>query len=161
MQTTKILLDLQDSDPRLTGGLDIFNPDHAMLYFEYFYGVNQLDQKQVLTSLSGLDFATVADRFRMIADQGMRPIVVPWREGRARAERYRTNPCRDTARALQPYIVQVNRQYFQAVADRGLIEVSDNSIGLPTSLFTDSWYTNAFGLDPNSDSRLSPEATII
>ncbi|MEX2310230.1 MAG: CRISPR-associated helicase Cas3' [Pirellulales bacterium] len=161
MQTTHMLFKLQYSDPGLAGGLDLLNPRHALLFFEYFYATNQLDEKHILTALSGLNFATAAEQFQMIADQGMCPIVVPWGEGRERADGYRDNPCRETARALQPYLVQVNRRYFEAVAARGLIEVSDDSIGLPTSLFAADWYSDEFGLQPDPDACLPPDVTIV
>lgn len=161
MQTTKMLFNLQDSDPRLADGLDVLNPNHALLFFEHFYATNRLDEKQILRELSGLNFATVAEKFQMIADQGMRSIVVPWGEGRERAERYRIKPDRETARALQPFLVQVNRQYFDVVAARGLIEVSDDSIGLPTSLFADGWYSHKFGLASDPDTPIPPDALMM
>jgi CRISPR-associated endonuclease/helicase Cas3 len=108
-----------------------------------------------------MNFATAAERFQMISNQGTSPIVVPWQEGRERADRYRSNPCRQTARALQPYIVQVNRQYFDAVTRRGLIEEVDNSIGLPTSLFAAEWYSDEFGLQPDPASPLGIDVMVI
>lgn len=162
MQTTDTLLKLQDTEPELAGRLDIFNPDHGRTFFREFYARNRsLDDKQILTALSGLNFATAARDFQMISDQGMRPLVVPWKDGPERAARYAKAPSRATARALQPYIVQVNQRYFDAVVARGLFEVSDNSIGLPTSLCTPDWYSEEFGLQSDPESQIDPSVMIL
>lgn len=161
METTRTLYALQDDDPRLHGGLDVLNPEHALLFFEHFYERSRLDEKSILTSLSDLNFATVARDFRMISDHGMRSIVVPWRDGRERAHRFRAAPSLETQRALQPFLVQVNRWYFDQIAARGLIELTDASIGVPTPLFTATWYNDEFGLQPDPDAWIDPEVLIL
>ncbi len=160
LQTTQTLLKLQDHEARLSGGLDILNPEHANLFFEEFYRAHQLDAKHVLRSLAALNFANVARDFKMIADEGMRAIAVPWGDGLKRAERYRDKPSRETARALQPFLVQVNLRYFEHIAKRGLIEVSSDSIGLPTSLFGADWYSEEFGLEIDAESPISADVMI-
>ncbi|HTQ40926.1 MAG TPA: DEAD/DEAH box helicase [Pirellulales bacterium] len=161
VETTQKLFELQSSEPRLVGGLDLLNPDHALLYFEQFYELNHLDQNQVLREIGELNFATISEKFQMIADNGMRSIVVPWKEGRERAARYQAEPSLQTVRALQPYLVQVNKMYFDNIAGRGMIEVADNSIGLPTPLFSSDWYSDEFGLQPDPQADISPDALIL
>jgi len=161
MQATEALFNLKHDEPELAGGLDIFNPRHGQIFFREFYFRKQLDEMHILRSLSGLNFATVDRDFQMIADQGMRPLVVPWREGMERADRYRRSPSRETARALQPYIVQVNRRYFDTVVERGLFESCDDSIGLPTGLCTPDWYSDEFGLERDSEREVEPDVLIL
>ena len=160
-ETTRLLLGMGDDDLRLVGGVDLFNPDHAELFFEAFYNQNHLDAKQVRKELEGFNFATAAQKFRMIDDRGQQSIVVPWGEGRSRLEAYRAEPTIQTQRALQPFIVQVNRWYFEEIASRGLIEVLDNSLGVPTSLFTDKWYSEEFGLLADPAASLEPDVLIV
>lgn len=161
LQTTQTLLKLQGADPRLQEELDLLNPEHAELFFELFYASHRLDEKNILGSLAQLNFATAARDFRLIEDDGMRSIVVPWGEGRQRAERYRTVSSRETRRALQPYLVQVNQRYFDHLARRGLVEVVDDVLGLPTDLFTGDWYNEEFGLQTDPEAPIDPDVLVV
>ncbi len=160
-ETTRLLLGMGDEEPRLAGDVDLFNPDHAELFFEAFYRSSHLDKHQVRLELEQFNFATAAMKFQMIADQGLRSIVVPWGDGRQRIKHYLAEPTIDTQRALQPFIVQVNRFYFEQVANRGIIEVMNDSFGIPTSLFTSQWYSDEFGLQADPASSLDPEALVV
>lgn len=161
LQTTQTLLKLQGVDARLQEQLDLLNPEHAELYFELFYASHQLDERNILGALSQLNFATAARDFRLIEDGGMRSIVVPWGEGRERAERYRIDPSREARRALQPYLVQVNQPFFDHLVRRGLIEVANEVLGLPTDLFTGDWYSEEYGLQTDPEAPIAPDVLVI
>lgn len=157
MQATKRLLDLQGELPG--GMLDPFNLEHARLFFQELYRMEELDRNKVITLLNGLSFASAARAFRMIDNDGMRPIAVTWGDGAARIEQFRRNPDIQTQRALQPYLVQVNQRYFDHLVARGIIEPWQDYLGLPTSLFKD-WYDPEFGLNPDMDAAIAPDVMI-
>ena len=164
METTDYLLKAAVAgEPELEGGLDPFNPRHGELYFQRFYKKQQLDKKDILNSLQELSLATAARDFQMIAD-GMRSFVVPWGAGPQRAEDFRRNPSRATARALQPFLVQVNPRYFTHLLEIGLIEClgDEGAFGLPTGMFREGgeWYSEEFGLAPVPDRAIDPEPLV-
>ena len=162
METTDMLLQLARTEPELDGSLDPFNPKHGELFFRYFYSAKRLDQFQILTEIEQRNFANVNAKFQMIDNNGMQPIVVPYGEGLSRAKAYADNPTRETKRALQPFIVEVNRRYFDHIRNRGLVECLDDndSVGLPTELFR-GWYDEEeFGLNPDSEAPLAPDVMI-
>ena len=162
METTQALLRLRDSEPEMADGLDLLNPEHATLFFSRFYDQLPWDSKNIRRALSELNFATAARDFQMIADNGMRGIVVPWGEGRVRADKYRDQPSLETRRALQPFTVQVNQRFFAEVERRGIIEVlAGDMFGLPTPLMDGKWYTDEFGLETDPNTSISPEALMI
>lgn len=162
MEITDVLLQLARTEPELNGGLDPFNPRHGELYFRHLYAAKQLDQHQILTEVKQMNFANVNAKFQMIDKNGMRPIVVPYGEGLARAEAYAKNPTRETRRALQPFVVDVNRWYFDHLRSRGLVECLDgnDSVGLPTALFRDWYDEEEFGLNPDPEAPLAPDVLI-
>ena len=89
----------------------------------------------------------------MIENDWSFPIVTPWPttgdeqgQGRKRAEAFRENPNRDTARALQPYIVQVPKKVAIQMEKEGIVTIDEGSIGLPTDMFDANWYSEEFGL---------------
>lgn len=160
MQTTELLFGMKDDDTRLNGSVDPFNPDHGTLFFERLYRDMKKDKHNLLSETESFNFANVDAGFRLIDSGGMRSIVVDWQDGRERIERFRREPTRQNARALQPFVVQVNARYFAHVCDRGIIEPwFDNSLGLATDLFRD-WYDEEFGLNPDSGTSLSPDVMI-
>ena len=133
--------------------LDIFDPEHCNEFFARFYSSESLDAKDIQQSRSALNFNDVGYKFRMIENDWSFPIVTPWPttgdeqgQGRKRAEAFRENPNRDTARALQPYIVQVPKKVAIQMEKEGIVTIDDGSIGLPTDMFDANWYSEEFGL---------------
>jgi CRISPR-associated endonuclease/helicase Cas3 len=140
--------------------LDIFNPDHCNEFFARFYSSESLDAKNIQQSRSSLNFNDVGYKFRVIEDDWSFPIVTPWPiqtnehgEGRKRAEAFREDPNRDTARALQPYIVQVPKKAARQMEQEGIVTIEDSSIGLPTDMFDSNWYDDEFGLSFDTPSE--------
>lgn len=147
--------------------LDIFNPTHCTEYFERFYGLNALDSKNIQRERAALNFANVGRAFQMIENNWSFPVVVPWPmsgpacgEGMRRAEDFRENPCRDTNRALQPYIVQIPKAAANAMANEGVIEFWEDSIGLPFATFDSNWYDKEFGIVMPNEKYTNPEKLI-
>lgn len=145
--------------------LDIFNPTHCSEFFDEFYAANELDRKHIQRERANLNFANVAVAFQMIEDGWSFPVVVPWPfiesrkgEGRIRGERFREEPNRESQRALQPYIVQIPKAAAQQLAAKGVIEIWEGSIGLPTDLFDKTFYHDELGL--NIDESLLPNPAL-
>ena len=133
--------------------LNIFDPEHCNEFFTRFYATESLDAKGIQQSRSALNFNDVGYKFRMIESDWSFPIVTPWPmsgdekgEGLKRADAFRADPNRDTARALQPYIVQVPKKAARQMEQEGIVEIDDSSIGLPTDMFDANWYSEEFGL---------------
>ena len=159
-KVTGSLLGMAGHDERLPDGLDLFDPAHAELFFRQFYGGQPTDRHGVQTERAELNFATVDLLFRMIDSPG-RSVAVPWGdEGERRVAAFRAEPNRDTVRALQPYLVQVNQRYFDVLAAAGQLEPVGETLGLPTGLFG-GLYDEEFGLNPTADGTIDPESLVI
>jgi len=133
--------------------LDIFDPDHCNEFFTRFYDSESLDAKGIQQDRLKLNLNDVGQKFRMIENDWSFPIVVPWPmtgaeqgEGMRRANAFREEQNRETARGLQPYIVQVPKKAAQEMEREGVVEIGEGSIGLPTTLFDANWYSEEFGL---------------
>ena len=144
--------------------LDIFNPDHCIEFFEEFYAANELDRKHLQRERASLNFANVAAAFQMIEDGWSFPVVVPWPfigenkdEGRRRADRFRDEPNQETPRALQPYIVQIPKGAADQLEADAIIEKWESSIGLPTCLFDETFYSSEFGIIVEEGMNPNPE----
>jgi CRISPR-associated endonuclease/helicase Cas3 len=159
-EATSLLLRLQQDMPSLAGGLDLYNPDHGLLFFRELYGREALDAANVQRELAAFNLASAAAAFRLIDDKFACPIVVPWGDAPQRLDAFRHQPNRSTIRALQPFIVQVRLDFAQHLADIGAIELWEDSLGLPTSLFGESRYTDEYGLDVGRDKGLDPDVLI-
>jgi hypothetical protein len=76
-------------------------------YFRSYYGKCRTDGNGVQPERARMNFANVADRVRLIENDWSTPLVVPWGDAMERVRRHEADPTRETARALQRYIVQV------------------------------------------------------
>jgi len=93
--------------------LRITDADQMEHYFRIYYGKCKTDGKGVQPERANRNFATVAGRVRLIEDDWSVPLVVPWGDAMERVRRHEANPTRETARALQRYIVQVRKTAFE------------------------------------------------
>lgn len=105
LDTTKILLDLDKP-------LDLFDPATFEVYFEQYLSAVQPDFKNVMGARASRDYPKVAELFRMIDEDGMETIVVPYGDAEKRIASYEFHPGRETLRALQPYLVKVSTTQF-------------------------------------------------
>lgn len=105
-------------------GLDASDPETCIEYFRRFYSVTAGDMHGVQAERAGLNFATVAAKFRLIEDQATATIVVPYKDkatDHVEAIRH-GGPTRDRFRALQPYTVRIYPQALRTLLDRGAVE---------------------------------------
>jgi CRISPR-associated endonuclease/helicase Cas3 len=119
------LLNSSESDGVLRGddgSLDLTSPAIYDTYFRLFYSGVQLDGAGVQNARASLDFPEVAKRFRMI-DSATYPVVVPYKDAYNKLEivRAKFKPSRDDFRSLQPFIVQIYSQEFQALNNVGAL----------------------------------------
>jgi len=131
---TESLLNFSEYDGVLrddNGSLDLTSPAIYDTYFRLFYSGVQLDGAGVQNARASLDFPEVAKRFRMI-DSSTYPVVVPYKDAYNKLEivRAKFKPLRDDFRSLQPFIVQIYSQEFQAL----------NNIGALGSIHEKSFY---------------------
>jgi CRISPR-associated endonuclease/helicase Cas3 len=112
-------------------GADPLSPKAIKAYFEHLYwqkGSKELDANDLLgmlqaSSIDSLPMETLAARFRMI-DSAQMPVIVPYdQEARDAINKLRyAEKSGGPARALQPYLVQVPRQGFDALRNAGAIQ---------------------------------------
>ena len=113
----------------LKEGLDPFSPEAIRHYFRLHYWLQpSLDKKDVLRHLDspGLEwrFREAARLFKLIDNQSMRPVIIPWDD---RAEdlldrlHFAERPG-GVLRELQQYTVQVYENQLTALNDAGAIE---------------------------------------
>lgn len=108
----------------LPGISDLLNPDLIRQYFELHYWKRQYawDKHSVMECFSdardlNFDYATAAERFKMIADD-QRPVVVPWgTEGERVVKRLLNAPHadRELVRSAQRFAVQIPRRIWDAL----------------------------------------------
>lgn len=102
------------------GALDFTDADTLDEFFRGLYLASPLDRAGVMAHRRAFDFATVAQLVRFIAD-GTRPLVVPWRGAEARVKAFERAPGRGSARALQPYVVQVREHELRLLERQGAV----------------------------------------
>lgn len=103
---------------------DLLAPEAIRAYFQELYwqkGSRALDEHQILDQLAranhdNLPFETLAAQFRVI-ETTMRPVIIPFDEKAQEALRSLAfvNSCGSIARDLQPYLVQVPQQAYDAL----------------------------------------------
>jgi CRISPR-associated endonuclease/helicase Cas3 len=103
---------------------DLLAPEAIRAYFHELYwqkGAKELDAHDLLGMLKGcredsLPFETLAEKFRLI-EATMRPVIVPWDDTAKKALRKLefAESCGAIARELQPYIVQLPHQAYEAL----------------------------------------------
>lgn len=110
----------------LAQGGDLHDPATYETYFRSLsQGVN-LDRKEIQPERAGWNFATVAERFRLIDDDSL-PVLVPYPSRNEMDARLAAttsggaNP-RALFRTLQPYLVTVRRRVATRYAAQGLLE---------------------------------------
>jgi len=137
-------------------------------YFLQLYwqkGERELDKADLLGliergRLEGLPFETLAREFRMI-DSMQQPVIVPWDDEARDALRALpfTEGCGELARRLQPYIVQLSRQGYDALYSAGAIQpVASERYGEQfMQLVNPELYHQSFGLHWDNPAFVSSE----
>lgn len=104
--------------------LDASDPETCIAYFRLFYSATAGDVHGIQAERAGLNFATVAAKFRLIEDQATAAIIVPYQDKPARHVEAirRGGPTRDHFRALQPYTVRIYPQALRTLQNQGAVE---------------------------------------
>ncbi|MDB4950123.1 MAG: CRISPR-associated protein Cas3 [Gemmatimonadetes bacterium] len=97
-------------------------------YFRGLYARCELDPNRVQAERAALNFATVADKVKLIADESTHSLVVPYGDSARRLDAFRANPGLATQRALQPFIVQVRKHELDALQKLGALEMVQESV---------------------------------
>ena len=81
------------------------------------------DAQGIQAERSELNFATVADRFRLIDDQCTASIIVKYGDSEARLKRLeQAGPTREALRGLQPFTVQIYPQALARLTKAGAVD---------------------------------------
>ena len=157
---TESLLNSSESDGVLRGddgSLDLTSPAIYDTYFRLFYSGVQLDGAGVQNARASLDFPEVAKRFRMI-DSATYPVVVPYKDAYNKLNiiRKKFKPSRDDFRSLQPFIVQIYFQEFEALNKVGALGSMHEKAFYYLIPPYERLYDERFGLDV-SEKNLFPD----
>lgn len=146
---------------------DPLSPAAIEEYFGLLYwqkGSRELDAPGLLAMLrtcrvDSLPLETIATQFRMI-DSVQMPVIVPWDEKARELLRSldHVERCSGIARALQPYVVQLPRQAFEALEQAGAVApVAPHKWGGQfVSLLNKDLYDKHFGLHWDEPTYLQP-----
>lgn len=113
-------------------------------YFDHFYhSVDSYDAEGVLDLLrrdadkGQFQFRTAAERFRLIPDEGQRPVLVRWGDGESLVELLRQiGPNRDLMRKLQRHSVTLYDHQWKALLASGDLQMhGDFIIQMADSLY--------------------------
>ena len=110
-------------------GVNLHDPELYRRYFERLYQVVETSGREVQSARESLQYASVAERFRMIKDNTV-PVVVRHNEETHRliASLRAAGASRKIMRQLQPYLVNVYEHQLHRLKEQGLIE--EITIGL-------------------------------
>ncbi len=135
--------------------------DGALLekYFRMLYAKCEPDRKGVQAERSQLNFATVAERVRLIEDAYSHPVVVPWGDSEPRVAAFQARPNRETQRALQPYLVQIPERELNKLKVLGAVEWVQESVHVLTGVFR-HLYDPEFGLVVDEKAAADPAALV-
>jgi CRISPR-associated endonuclease/helicase Cas3 len=128
-------------------------------YFRVLYGKCETDQKGVQAERAQLNFATVAQKVRLIEDDYSHPVVVPWADSERRVEAFRAHAERATQRALQPYLVQIPERELKKLHGMGAVERIHDRVDVLLQQYK-HLYDPVFGLVIDTGSHADPDALI-
>jgi CRISPR-associated endonuclease/helicase Cas3 len=139
--------------------LDMTDGDVLDEYFRHLYHASQLDRRGVSPHRASFNFATVAQLVRFIDEGMMHPVLVPWSDAAERVARFATWPSRESARALQPFVVQVREFELHALQRMGAVAPLEG-FGYVLSAPYLHLYHPHFGLTIDEDAAASVDALI-
>lgn len=151
---------------------DPLSPEAIHRYFEMLYwhsGKDQLDAPNLLgllrdSRIDSLPMETLAAKFRMI-DSAQLPVIVPY-DGEARRALRDLEFAEGSvgiARKLQPYVVQLPRQGFDALLKAGAVAAvaPQKWGGQFVQLMNPALYDSRFGLSWDDPTFMSASSTVI
>jgi CRISPR-associated endonuclease/helicase Cas3 len=141
--------------------LDPLRPDVFEHYFRQLYFIRNCDAQGIQADRRTFKFKTVAEKFRMIEDDGSEPVLVPFGDASHRLDELRRfGPSRDRLRAIQPFIVTLYPQQIQALERAGALETIGDTVKalLPTHAHL---YDATFGLVLEGSLAANPESLVV
>jgi CRISPR-associated endonuclease/helicase Cas3 len=142
-------------------GLDPLRPDIFERYFRQLYFTRNCDAQGIQADRCAFKFRTVAQKFRMIEDDGSEPIVVPYGDASERLNRLRhLGPSRDRLRAIQRFVVSLYPQQVEALENAVALETIGGTLKalLPTHAHL---YDETFGLILEGPLAANPNSLIV
>lgn len=140
--------------------LDIADASTLEEYFRRLYLAMPHDPRGVMLQREALNFANVERLVRLIDDGGRCPLVVPWGDGARRRHDFVVRPGRETARALQRFVVQVRTQDLRQLEALGAASVVDG-FGYELTPAYAHLYHPEFGLLVTDDAAADPAALMV
>jgi CRISPR-associated endonuclease/helicase Cas3 len=143
-------------------GLDALDPAKFDRFFQKLYFLQaSLDEAGIQALREGWNFKSVAEAFAMIEEDGAEAVVVPFGEAPSRLQEVRDHgPSRDRLRALQPFVVKVYRQEFEAMEKAGAIEQVAETVKAVRVPGYARLYSPRFGLQTQGPFAADPTSLI-
>jgi len=149
-----LLLKAEQAAQRVLAGSsgEPLTPLNYARYFDHFYGdVNSHDKEGVMDLLTRdaaqgeIQFRTAAEKFRLIPDQGQRPVFVRWGAGAELIEKLKMKgPNRELMRRLQRHTVTLYDYQWKKLVASGDLEMHEDFIIQKS----ETLYHSALGLLP-------------
>jgi hypothetical protein len=109
--------------------LDPLRPDVFERYFRQLYFIRSRDAQGIQADRQAFKFKTVAEKFRMIEDDGSEPVLVPFEDASQRLDALRRfGLSRDRLRAIQPFLVTLYPQQIQVLEQAGALETIGDTV---------------------------------
>jgi CRISPR-associated endonuclease/helicase Cas3 len=141
--------------------LDPLRPDVFERYFRQLYFIRSRDAQGIQADRRALKFKTVAEKFRMIEDDGSEPVLVPFEDASQRLDELRRfGLSRDRLRAIQPFLVTLYPQQIQVLERAGALETIGDTVRavLPAHAYL---YDATFGLVLEGSLAADPSSLIV
>ena len=144
------------------GQLDLCQPSTFQNFFKGLTARLDLDQSAVIPALSSFQWATAAEKFKMIRDEGQVPVIIPFdvtaRERLAEVRQRITHNVplsRSLLRSLQPYTINVFSSATKKLAAALTPLFPDSETQVLNLELWPQFYNDRFGLAADEDDRMS------
>jgi CRISPR-associated endonuclease/helicase Cas3 len=127
------------------GDVDITDPAIFEEYFRILYSKLEKDIRGIQRERQELNFVATAEKFRIIEDGFSEAIVVPYEGSDERIDAVKKDLNRNTARALQPFLVNVYPDVLGEMEKAGALQTIGDSIRVLLPDFH-KCYDRTFGL---------------
>lgn len=143
------------------GVLDLEDPRTVEDYFQALYHQRELDARGIQAARGGLNFSTVAHKFKLIDDY-THPVLVPYGEAHERLDVLRRlGPSRQRLRALQPFLVNVAPWHLNPLRDQGAIEMIHDVVFSLAPGYYHLYDAKNFGFLLDDEVNADPEVFVV